>query len=201
MILLFTMEATNGQALMGFEGYCYSGGASTLVPKLYYQSSSDWYGEARYNYETGQTFSIFAGRTFSKQAGQETLSYSFTPMAGILAGKLRGGSVGMNAALDLAGLSFYSETEYIVSAGNRNGSFLLSWTECGWHPTGWLYLGLALQQTGNSRAPGMETSISRGRWRFPLYVFDCFSDKRYLVLGISREWQYSKRITHQKASD
>ena len=70
------------------EQYYYTGaGGSTLVPKIFYENNKKWYGEARYNYEELRTFSFIAGKVFSNE---DVVSYSFTPVAGVVIGKFNG---------------------------------------------------------------------------------------------------------------
>lgn len=202
MIMLFAVNTIHGQTRTGFDGYYYTGSSAStaLVPRLYFQSAGGWYGEGRYNYESGQTVSIYAGRTFSRE------SWSLTPMLGIVAGKFRGGSFGANATLDIKRVSLSSDLQYTVSSRSGDGSFFFSWSELGYHLTGHFYAGVVLQQTCFSRShdsfdPGLQVSLSAGDWQFPVYVFSPLGNQRNCVVGISREWVYGKSINHKKATD
>lgn len=209
MIALFVVNTIQGQTRTGFEGYYYTGCSanSALVPRLYFQSNSNWYGEARYNYESDQTVSLYAGRTFSGERTEgawKTTTWSLTPMAGIVAGKFRGGSLGANATLDVNRISLSSVLQYTVSSRNSDESFFFSWSELGYRLTDHFYAGAVLQQTGlcrghNSLEPGLQLTLSKGDWRFPVYVFQ--GARRYFVLGVSREWVCAKPINHTKATD
>jgi hypothetical protein len=196
MILFLSYNAANGQARTGFEEYYYSSGSgiSALVSKAYYQDSRHWYGEVRYNYEEEQTFSLYAGKTFSRE---DSLSYSFTPLAGIVVGKFRGGSIGMNMTLERKNFIFSSVLQYTASVENKKGNFLFSWSELGYQATSYFYAGLTLQQTCLYQTackwePGIQVSISYRKWVFPVYAFSPMDDKRYFVLGITREWEHHK---------
>ena len=189
--------SANGQTRTGFEGYYYSGcgPSSSLVSRLHFEDHRGWYGEARYNYDAEQTFSLNAGRTFAREG---TLGYSFTPMAGILAGKTRAISTGVNVAMDRKGICFSSELQYVFSAAGCGGDFLYSWSELGYQATGYLYTGIALQQLSACGAnikwePGIQVSITCKKWRFPVYLFNPFAAERYFVMGISYDWEFSKR--------
>jgi hypothetical protein len=195
MILLLLYNTMNGQARTGFEEYYYAGRHLSSVPvsRVYYQGSSSWYGEARYNYEEEKSFSLYAGRTFSRQ---DTVSYSFTPMAGIVAGKFNGGSAGMNIAFEYRNFFFSSESEYCFSA--RSPNFFFNWSELGYQCTKHIYAGLVLQQTCLYNAttawePGVQLDISFGKWVFPVYAFNPWGSKSYFVLGIAREWEHHKQ--------
>ena len=197
MILILLSGTANAQGTMGFEEYYYTGLplSSAPVSRIYYQDNSSWYGEARYNYETAQSVSVYAGRTFGKQ---DSLSWSFTPLAGIVAGKFKGVSLGLNTALDYRSVSFSSALEYNFSGENKRYSFFFSWSELGYQLTKHFYAGLALQQTGLYHMttvwePGIQIGISFEKWVFPVYVFNGADNKRYFVLGITREWEHGQR--------
>jgi len=202
MILLFVVHTIQGQTLTGFDGYYYTGSSAgtALVPRLYFQSAGGWYGEARYNYESGQAISLYAGRTLSGG------SWSVTPMLGVVAGKFRGGSFGTNATLDIKHISLSSDLQYTVSSRSSDESFFFSWSELGYHLTGHFYAGTVLQQTCFSRGhnsfdPGLQVSLYAGDWQFPVYIFNPLGNQRYCVVGVSREWVYGKSINHKKATE
>lgn len=195
MILFLLYNTAHGQGRVGFEEYYYTGQrlSSAQVPKVYYQGQNNWYGEVRYNYEAEQSFSVYTGRTFSRQ---DTLSYYFTPMAGIVAGKCKGGSAGMNMGVGYRSLSFSSVFEYNFLGKDR--SFFFNWSELGYQLTGHVYAGLALQQTciynkATAWEPGLQIGLSLGKWVFPVYAFNPAANKRYFVLGITREWEHHKQ--------
>ena len=146
MILLLSIQVAYGQNQAGFENYYYtgSGASAAIVPRVYYQDRRGWYGEARYNYEKAGAYAVYAGHSFSRE---KDLSYSFTPMAGIVAGSFRGGSLALNMETDVKGISFSSSLQYTVSAMRADGNFFYSWSELGYHVTGRFYAGIALQQT------------------------------------------------------
>ena len=195
-MLVMLYNKANTQSHGGFEQYYYSGnrGTSSIVPKVYYQSKNNWYGEVRYNYEELETFSVNIGKTFSKEG---MISYSVTPIAGAMAGKLNGGSVGVNSELNYRNLFFSSESEYIFSTEGRNANFLFNWSELGYQVTGRIYTGLALQlthvyKTANIWEPGIMVGFSFNKFTFPLYAFSPLTNKKYFVLGINWKWQHSK---------
>jgi hypothetical protein len=197
MILFLLHSTANGQSPAGFEAYYYTGHrlSSALVSRIYYQVKGSWYGEARYNYEAEQSVSLYAGRTFSKK---DSFSYAVTPLAGLVTGKLKGGSVGMNITLDYRKVSFSSALEYSFSEKNKYGSFFFNWSELGYQVTKHIYAGLALQQTCVYNTtmvwePGIEAGISFGKWLFPVYAFNPAGNKKYFVLGIAGEWEHGKR--------
>ena len=195
MILLFTIQTVCGQNQAGFEEYYYAGvrPSAAMVPRIYYQSRSGWYGEARYNYEKAGAYSVYAGRTFSRE---KKLSYSLTPMVGVVAESFQGVSLALNAELETSGVSFSSNLQYSVSALQAKESFFYSWSELGYQLTNNLYMGIALQQTGlcktgNDWEPGVQLCYTWRKWRFPFYFFNS-RHQNNLVLGITRDWIYGK---------
>ncbi len=115
MILSFVLLNNIGfpQVHGGVQQYYYAGdGPSSIVPKVYYQSRKNWYGEVRYNYEASQTISMNAGKMFSKK---NEVSYSVTPVAGIVLGQLNGINTGANIDMDYKELFFSTEVEYTFS--------------------------------------------------------------------------------------
>jgi len=179
----------------GFEQYYYTGtGVSTIVPKVYYQSRDNWYGEVRYNYEELQTISLIAGKMFSHK---KIFSYSVTPVAGIVLGRLNGGTLGANINMKYKSLFFSSESQYTFSVEKRTENFFFNWSEFGYQFTNLVYAGLALQITHpyeikNNWEPGVMMGLTYKSWTFPLYAFNPASNNRNFVLGINWEWKHVK---------
>ena len=185
------------QTHSGIEQYYYTGNksASAIVPKAYYQDKKNWYGEIRYNYEEPGTFSFNAGKTFSKQTN---LSYTITPIAGVVVGRLNGASIGVNLQSDYKKISFSAESQYTFSANNRNADFFYNWSELSYQVTQNIFAGFVLQltrpyETINKWEPGIMAGFSFDKWTFPLYVFNPGNRNRYFVLGINIEWSGIKK--------
>jgi len=175
---------------MGFEEFCYTGQplASALVSRAWYQGDDKWYGEVRYNYEEVQTLSLYGGKTFSRK---EDLSWSFTPFAGLVMGKLKGGSGGVNLSLEYKKLIFSSTSQYTFSAEDRYCNFFFSWSELGCQVSEGFYAGLAMQQTRLYKTavkwePGIQLGFSFKKWTIPFYIFNPTSNKKYFVSGVTR---------------
>ena len=115
--------AGNCQEHGSFEQLYYAGsGTSVIVPKLYYQTRHDWFGEVRYNHEELQTVSFNAGKMFSNK---KLFAYSVTPYAGIILGRMNGGTIGSNIDMEYKSLFFsleskYSEANTIKMASSEN---------------------------------------------------------------------------------
>ena len=198
LIILSAQLVAFSQPAISVEQYSFLGGGqnSLLAPVAHYQTPKKWYAEARYNYEDIQTFSLYAGRVFS---GKDNISWSLTPMIGGMAGKLNGGSFGLNTALSYGKLNFSSEAQYSVSAATRQDNFFYNWSELWYEPFNWMYTGVALQHTrmfaSNSLVdPGVLLGFSYKQWSFPFYSFNPQSSLRYFVVGINWEWQQNKKV-------
>jgi hypothetical protein len=195
-IFMTVCNTVNSQNHGGVEQYYYPGNkeSSSVVPRIYYTNNKNWYGEVRYNYDESGTFSFNAGRTFSNKGN---VSYTITPIAGIVKGTLNGGSLGLNGELEYKDFFFSSESQYTFSSESKTSNFLFNWSELGYQATANIYTGLALQLTrpykmSNSWEPGCMIGLSISGFTFPLYAFNILTDKKYFVLGINWEWQHRK---------
>lgn len=197
LVLLICFES-NAQSSGAVEQYYYTRTSATapmMTPIAHITSANNWYGEARYNYDELNTFSLYAGRKFSN-AG--IVSWEATPLIGGLLGQMTGGSVGMNVGMDYRKLFFTSQSQYSFSIENTSEKFFYNWSELGYEATRWLYAGLALQQTNVYRntarmEPGCMIGFSIKNWTIPLYAFNTADEQRYFVLGINWQWESRKR--------
>lgn len=192
---LITSLAGKSQEHGSFEQYYYTGGgASAVVPKLYYQNRHNWFGELRYNYEELQTVSFITGKTFSND---NPVSCSFTPYAGLVLGRMNGGSLGSNIDIEFKNLFFSLESQYTFSVNERSQDFFFNWSEVGYKFTSFFYSGLALQlthpfETKSKWEPGLMLGLTYKSWTFPFYAFSPTNNNRNYVLGINWEWDYKK---------
>jgi len=194
-LFILSLNSARSQSRISFEQYSFMGAgqASLLAPVAHYQTRQNWYAEARYNYEDINTLSLYAGRTFS---GEHDFSWSLTPMIGGMAGKLKGGSLGLNSECSFKKFNFSSQAQYSVSAGSRYDNFFYNWSELCYQPFSWVYTGIALQHTRlyatNSLVdPGILVGFSFNQWSFPVYSFNPFANERYFVVGINWEWKHA----------
>ena len=100
--------------------------------------------EARYNYESLDTGSVWLGYNFS---GGEKLAWEFTPMLGGVFGETRGIAPGYKGSLSWWKLELYSEGEYIFDAGDSSENFFYTWSELSLAPVEWFRFGVAVQRT------------------------------------------------------
>ena len=160
----------------------------TLVPIFNYESSNHMYVEARYNYEELNTFSVYAGRTFS---GADKLSYSVTPILGGVIGKFTGSSAGVNVVVEHGKIFFSTQSQYTFSFRDPNEDFLFAWSDLVYQPWKCFYVGLSTQQTFLTKEKyflaesGLALGFVTGKWTFPLYCFSPLGYGKYLVLGIN----------------
>lgn len=100
--------------------------------------------EARYNYESLDTASLWAGYTFS---GGEDFTIDFTPMVGVVFGDINGFAPGYELSLAWWKLELYTEGEYIISTEDKDENFFYSWTQFTIAPVENFQIGVAFQRT------------------------------------------------------
>lgn len=191
-------QATAGLGQAGFEQYYYLQEKETLalMPILYIQSRTNWYAEARYNYEDQNTFALYGGRKFSKDIG--ALTCSLTPMVGGVYGRLKGGSIGLYTLLEYDRFYFSSQSQFTFSFSNDNADFIYDWSELGYEVLPWFYFGCSIQHEFSTRLkettiePGVVLGFNFGKWTFPVYGFNISDKNRYFILGINRSIDVTK---------
>ena len=157
------------------------------VPVVGFYTPGNWYAEARINYEATNTVSLYIGKTFKKKA---LVSYSITPLAGLVSGRFNGGSVGANATVDYKKISFSSQSQYTFSAENQATNFTYSWSDLTYQLKKWVGAGLSLQQTGRQFEKGILVKGVYKNLSMPLYFFNPTASNRYFIVGLSLEWDH-----------
>jgi hypothetical protein len=192
ILLFFCVDAT--AQLRGFIEQIYyvdAAGKFSVGPLAALQNDKNWYLETRYNYEEKRSLSLYVGKAF--QGGNE-FSFSIIPIVGGVVGRYKGGSAGLNVALEYKRFFFESQSQYTFSAKDEVENFFFSWSELGYQPRKWFYGGLAMQPTyyphtkNNSLSPGFMMGFSFGKWSLPLYMFNPFSNERAFVCSIIKTW-------------
>ncbi len=178
-----------GQSNGAFEQYYYLGKNRPFswVPGVGYCTTGNWYVEARANYEAINSVSVYLGKTFKKKA---LISYSITPLAGLVGGRFNGCSVGANVEMDYKKISLSSQSQYTFSIENRATNFTYSWSDLTYQLKKWVSTGVSLQQTRGQFEKGI---LVRGTYKnlsIPLYVFNPTKSERYFVLGLNVEWDH-----------
>lgn len=174
------------------EYYIYRNSQNFIVPLAYFESKNNWYTSFRYNYEETQTFSVQFGKTFSRDGA---VSYSVTPLAGLLAGKFQGLSIGTLAQTETGKFSFYTEPEYCIRFNNASENFFYNWAEFCVQPSKFFYTGLALQTIKYKQEPfylepGIMLGITIKNFELPIYLFRTPERSNYLVIGL--HWSLEK---------
>lgn len=146
------------------------------------------HAEARYNYESRDAGSVFAGWNF---AGGETVTFQITPIVGALFGAERGVIPGFEASVGYGPVDVYVEAEYVAFREHHEDRYTYVWSELGWKPAEWLRLGLVGQRT---RVVHTDRDLQRGLFAqvilrpttLGVYVFNPDSGSRYVIgaLGV-----------------
>ena len=126
--------------------------------------------EARYNYESLDTGSVWLGYNLS---GDEKLAWEFTPMLGGVFGETRGVAPGYKGSLSWWKIELYSEGEYVLDTGSTSDSFFYNWSELTLAPAEWFRFGMVTQRT---RVYKTDRDIQRG-------VLAGFSFKKLSLTG------------------
>ncbi len=181
------------QKQVGMEQYYYWQGKAmgTVVPKVYYQSPKNWYGELRYNYEDVEALSMHFGKKF---AFKKMPAVEITPVVGVVLGNLNAGSAGSGIEISFNKLCFFSEPQYVFSFNNESENYMYSWTEVSYEIFSFFYTGIALQQTKlfsmpNVFEPGIMAGVSIKNFDIPIYCFSPASSNKNFVLGVNWRWQ------------
>jgi len=112
--------------------------------------------EARYNDESQQTASLWAGYNLS--TGSKVV-FEATSMLGVVFGNMTGIAPGCELSLAYKRIDLFSEMEYVIDTDNHSRSFLYSWNELVYSPTDWFHAGLVSQRT---RAYHTSLDVQRG---------------------------------------
>jgi len=159
-----------------------------IVQPTAYADRGPLHLEVRYNYEDTQATSVFAGWNFGFGT---RVKLELTPIAGVVAGSLDGGIVGVKADLSWRRLEAYTEGEFVMP-GDEQRHFLYSWSEFSIWATDWLRGGVAMQRTRTFRRfrstreiePGLLIGVAGSRLEGTFYYFSPGSDDQYFVASI-----------------
>ena len=148
----------------------------------------DWlHLEARYNYETLDSGSMWIGYNF---AGGEKIEWEVTPMLGGVLGNTVGVAPGYRGHVSWWKVTLFSEGEYVFDTRESSDSFFYNWSELTLAPLDWLHLGIAGQRT---RAYGNDRNVQFGlvlglkyKWlALSTYVFNPTESKPTVVISVS----------------
>ena len=141
--------------------------------------------EGRFNYEDLDTGSAWIGINFS--AG-DAVSLEITPMFGAVFGNTTAIAPGYKGTLAWRRLELYSETEYVINAGESADSFLYTWSELSFALADWCRLGAVIQRTKLYETSfdiqrGVFLGVSYGRADVTAYYFNPGTSNAMFVLG------------------
>jgi len=130
--------------------------------------------EARYNYESKETGSLWAGYNWSVG---DKLVLEITPMLGAVFGNTTGIAPGCNVILTYKRAELSSQCEYVIDLKDKAGNFFYSWNELSYSPTDWFRAGLAAQRTRAYQTPlgvqrGFFVGFSHKKFGFTTYVLN-----------------------------
>lgn len=184
---------SSGQSKSGIENYHYMGKRMNYIwaPVVHNLTEKGMYTEMRYNYEELNTASLYVGKKFNAKG---TLESSFTPAAGIVAGRYTGASVALNTELSYKNIFFNSQAQYTVSADRTADNFYYNWSDLYYMSLPWLFTGITMQQTGlcnnaMKTQTGLLMGVTKGKWTVPVYMFNVLNDQKYFIVGINVEWE------------
>ncbi len=100
--------------------------------------------EARYNYESIKTGSLWLGYNFS--FGKK-LAFEITPMFGGVFGDITGIAPGYTISISYKPIEFFTQGEYFFDGGNHSNDFFYSWSELSYAPVTWFRAGTVMERT------------------------------------------------------
>ncbi|MCA6075042.1 hypothetical protein [Fulvivirga sedimenti] len=116
----------------------------TIFSPIYAADKDRIHLEAHYNYEDLNTFSAWFGYNFS---GGNKLSFTITPMAGVVVGNLNGLAPGLETNFDFGRFNFNSTSQYVFDFSDKQLDYYYNWTDFSYSPLDWLFFGGSLQRT------------------------------------------------------
>jgi hypothetical protein len=140
-----------------------------------FTADRDWlHLEARYNYESQYTGSLWIGYNFS--VGHK-LVFEATPMIGGVFGNTTGIAPGYEMSLTYKRVSLSSSGEYVFDTKNGDGNFFYSWPQLTYRPLDWFHVGLVAQRTKAYHTSfdtqrGFLIGFSHKGAQFTTYVFN-----------------------------
>jgi len=159
-----------------------------------FNTKNNWHTELRYNYDALESYSLYFGKTFSKE---NDFSYSITTMLGGVAGRYQGVSVASNIDLDYKNFYLSSQLQYTSFTNWKQDNYFYNWSEVGYQPTDWFYFGTALQHTWLSKENGLSAgilgSLCYKNFSLPLYVFSPLSKEPLYIFSLVYEWKSNKK--------
>lgn len=162
---------------------------SFLLP-VAYADRDRFHFEARYNYESLHTASMWGGWRF---ATGTTMTLEAIPMLGVVFGDTSGIAPGLEFTVGWSKLELYSEIEYVFDWEDSEANFLYAWSELTYAPSAWLAFGLASQRTRAYATDvdvqrGLLVGLSRGAGSVRGYLFNLDRDEPFGIVAVG--WEF-----------
>jgi hypothetical protein len=146
--------------------------------------------EARYNYEDIHAGSLFAGWRF--EVGKK-LTLTFTPMAGLVVGSVKGFVPALEFEASWKILDYYSETEYVLNFEGSANNYLYTWGELGVNPFGTFRTGISYQRTilyhtGLDIQKGIFAGYSFWKLNAGVYYYNPFTSDQFWIINLGIEF-------------
>ncbi len=130
--------------------------------------------EARYNYESMKTGSLWAGYNFTLS---DKLELKLTPMIGGVFGEMNAVAPGYLVTFDYRRFAFFSQGEFVLDRHDWSNSFFYTWSELSYSPKEWFRFGIVAQRTKAYQTKldiqrGFLAGLSYTRLDFTTYVFN-----------------------------
>ena len=170
-------------------GYLIPHDVSYASPTL--AADRDWlHLEGRYNYESLQTGSLWAGYNFGFG---DKVAVSVTPMLGAVFGDTNGIAPGYEFSLTWRKLELTSDGEYVYAPTDTQQNFFYSWDELVYSPAEWFHAGLVAQrtrayETGLDMQRGFSVGVAHKDVDFTVYTFNAGWTDPTIVLNLS--WKF-----------
>jgi len=185
-------DSANSPLSVSATGYYYffSGSENNTLTLIGYLDYNSLHLEPRYNYEGQNTGSVFAGWKFSMEG---KISFTATPMFGIVFGSLQGVAPGLELELSYKAFDFYTENEYVVDHAGSQYNYFYTWTELGFSPVERLRTGISAQrtrlyETGLDIQRGIFAEYSFWKMTAGLHYFNPFTSEYFFITSLNIEF-------------
>ncbi|MBZ5494144.1 MAG: hypothetical protein LAO76_24740 [Acidobacteriia bacterium] len=168
-----TAPANPWEFNLSVSGYIVPDGQSYVQP-TFMGDRGKLHAEARYNYESPRTGSLWVGYNLS--VGKKVVLEA-TPMIGGIFGDVNGVAPGLQFTVTRNKVELYSTNEYVFDAATKAGNFFYTWTQLTYSPVKWFKGGYVVQRTHAYQTPlsvqrGLLAEFTHKKMQFATDVFD-----------------------------
>jgi hypothetical protein len=150
-------EASDGRWKFSLEVLTYLAQHARDYANPVFSVDHDWlHLEARYNYESLKTGSLWLGWNLEAKKELEfktlpalngVVKFKFTPMVGGVFGDITGVAPGYSIEIEYQQIYFVTQGEYFVDAAIHAGDFFYSWSELRFYPVERFWAGMVVDRT------------------------------------------------------